>query len=370
MRVFIHALAVLLAILATAGLRETGEAAEPPTSSASLLPRVSPPSPWRPLPAHATPLTRIGVGSCLHQSRPQPIWQGVVATRPELFLMIGDNVYGDAKDGTIDALAKAYRKQGRHPDFATARAAIPFLATWDDHDFGLNDASADFPLAAEAKLLFHDFWGSRPERARGLFTAQAFGPAGRRVQIIMLDVRTFRSDFRRGESRSTKPRYEPDLNPAKTMLGAEQWAWLETTLREPADIRLIVSATQVLAEGHRHERWGNLPAERDRLISLIERTRARGVILPTGDRHMSAFYLTRTANGHKLPEMTASSLNRPHGPVTDRRVPPLQSEPYRAENFGLVDIDWGARLIRLSVRDMAGEEAKSMTLPFKDLGIR
>ena len=45
----------------------------------------------------AAPLTRIAFGSCADQDQPQPIWDAVLAYRPELFLFAGDNVYGDSR---------------------------------------------------------------------------------------------------------------------------------------------------------------------------------------------------------------------------------------------------------------------------------
>jgi alkaline phosphatase D len=41
------------------------------------------------------PLSRIAFGSCANQSMAQPIWDAVLAYRPDLFIFAGDNVYGD-----------------------------------------------------------------------------------------------------------------------------------------------------------------------------------------------------------------------------------------------------------------------------------
>ena len=40
----------------------------------------------------------IGFGSCLHQDYPQPIWGQVNKQSPNLFIMLGDNVYGDRSE--------------------------------------------------------------------------------------------------------------------------------------------------------------------------------------------------------------------------------------------------------------------------------
>jgi alkaline phosphatase D len=263
----------------------------------------------------ATVLERIALGSCLDQARPQPIWKAVLRQRPQLFIMMGDNVYGDGPSPDLKELRHAYALQARYPELAEARAGMPFLRIWDDHDYGLNDGGAGFAHKAEAAELFHKFWRSQPEAPEGLYHSRIYGPSGRRVQVIMLDTRYFRSALKpRTDAFPHWGKYEPDDDPAKTMLGAAQWAWLEQELRKPGELRLVVSSIQVLAEGHGFERWGNLPRERDRLLRLIAATGAKGVILLSGDRHSGALYRLERPGSYALVEITSSSLNRPYGP--------------------------------------------------------
>lgn len=94
-------------------------------------------------PTTVEPLTRLGFGSCAKQDKPQPIWNAVVAGKPQLFMMIGDNIYGDTED--MDLLRRKYELLGAQPGFLALRQACPVLATWDDHDLGANDAGADYP---------------------------------------------------------------------------------------------------------------------------------------------------------------------------------------------------------------------------------
>jgi alkaline phosphatase D len=335
---------------------------------AQPLPSVAPQTPWLSL-ADDKALTRIGVGSCLHQGHAQPIWRDVIAARPELFLMIGDNVYGDVKSAEMTELVAAYRAQGAHSELAAARAAFPFLATWDDHDYGRNDAGADFPYAKAAAALFLDFWQTKEEHAQGIYSARVVGPPGQRVQVILLDTRTFRSPLKRKtDSFPYWGRYEPDPAPDKTMLGAAQWAWLEAQLRVPAELRLLVSSVQVLAEGHGHERWGNLPAERGRLLELLDRSGAGGLVLLSGDRHSGALYRGATPKGRRLVEMTASSLNRSYGPPRDALIPPLVGRLHHVENFGLIEIDWAGQRLGLRLVGMGGEELTSLSVTFAEIG--
>src|SRR5436305_1258001 len=103
------------------------------------------------------PLSRIGFGSCVHQDRPQPIWTPIVAAKPELFLMLGDNIYADTEDMAL--MRKMYAQLAAQPGFKKLRGACPILATWDDHDYGGNDAGAEYPKKKESQQLFLDFWG-------------------------------------------------------------------------------------------------------------------------------------------------------------------------------------------------------------------
>jgi alkaline phosphatase D len=339
----------------------------PPLAAAGSI---APATPWRAL-APDTVLTRVAFGSCLDQKKPQPIWTAVARAEPQLFLMLGDNVYGDIRSSDGAELIEAYRVQSAQPELAEARARMAFLATWDDHDYGLNDAGGEFAHRVLAARAFHEFWQRTPERAgEGIYTSRIFGPPGRRVQIILLDTRSFRSPL------AAKPagfadwgKYGPDPDPAKTMLGGAQWTWLAQELRVPADIRILCSSIQVLAEGHGFERWGNLPAERERLFALFRASGANGVVILSGDRHHGALYRRDDILRYPLFEMTSSPLNRPYGPSRDRRTAELASEIISIENFGLIGIDWVRRSIDIELRTLHGETAIRRAVAFADLGL-
>ncbi len=344
------------------------------SKSARAEPLVLPSVAWSPLPPARTPLTRIGFGSCLHQNRDQPIWRSVIAAKPELFLMVGDNVYGDIKSADRRELTMAYAKLAKRPEFAAARQAFPILAIWDDHDYGGNDAGGDFVHRAAARKLFRTFWkgsgsvvGQDPV---GIFYAAAFGPVGQRVQIIMLDTRSFRSPLRRKSVTDFgKGRYVPDPSPEKTLLGERQWRWLAAELKKPADVRLIVSSIQILAQGHRWERWGNLPLERNKLFALIRRVGANGVILLSGDRHRASIYRTSNDVGYPLYEVTSSSMNLPF-------ADPEESGPYQLDqmyggaNFGVLQINWPARSVDLTIRDIDGQIVRSRRVELAKLAVQ
>jgi alkaline phosphatase D len=320
----------------------------------------------------AAPLTRIAFGSCAHQAKPQPIWDAVLGYRPELFLFAGDNVYGDVTSAAMTELREAYAGAAKIEGYAKVRATVPVLATWDDHDYGQNDAGAEFAYKDAAKGLFLEFWQvseDDPRRTRaGIYDAVTLGPEGMRVQVILLDTRSFRSPLRRADQPGApgKGPYLPDPDPAKTMLGAAQWEWLRAQLMQPAELRLIVSSVQVLAEGHGWEGWDNLPLERAKLLELIAKTRAAGVIFLSGDRHVGALYQRRAGAPYGLYEITASGINMSY--AASREPGPLRlGAVYGAPNFGAVDVDWWAGAVRLSVRSMNGEPVREVTIALADL---
>lgn len=325
-------------------------------------------------------LTRIAFGTCANQERAQPIWSAISAYKPEFFIFGGDNVYGDVVNGKpvtddsrrLESLTLAYSRAAMNAELKEFRNTVPHLATWDDHDYGKNDAGGDFIHKEEAQKLFVSFWklpGNDPRRSRaGVYHAVSFGPEGKRVQVIVLDTRYFRSPLKPTDQRGAPGReaYVPDDSSEKTMLGTEQWAWLEERLTEPADLRLIVSSIQVVADGHGWERWGNFPRERQKLYDLIRSTKASRVIFLTGDRHIGAIYKETVNTPFPLYDITSSGLTqhfsgaRESGP---NRISPL----YGAENFGTVDIDWWANTVTLSLRSMNGDTVRRQVIDLAEI---
>lgn len=308
-------------------------------------------------------LTRLAFGSCNHQSAPQHMWAQIAAQNPQLFLMIGDNVYGDNgwdADAGLESLRRSYLLQASHPEFRDFRAKVPMMATWDDHDFGLNDAGGSFPMRRWAETLFESFWGSSDAvKARpGVYESTITGPEGRRVQVILLDTRFFRSDLKRAPWSKERPPlggYLPDDSADKTLLGAEQWAWLQQELAKPADLRIVVSSTQVITTAHQFEGWTNFPAERAKLLQMLKNRKASGLVILSGDRHAGGIYKTQE-QGETMWELTSSSLNLSFGSDNDRSTarepdPARVTKFFSEENYGLVDIDWKKKALTLTLKD-------------------
>ncbi|WP_435418220.1 alkaline phosphatase D family protein [Parerythrobacter aurantius] len=331
---------------------------------------VAPPA--APMPSTAATITRIAFGSCNHQSRGQHMWDRVAATDPDLFLLIGDNVYGDTNwngDASLTTLREAYALQASHPEFAAFRAQVPMLTTWDDHDFGFNDGGGAFAFKGFAEDIYETFWDASPQvKARpGIYESRSFGNDGRTVQLIMLDTRFFRSDLERmpySENRPPLGPYVQNEDEGRTMLGEAQWAWLQQELAKPADLRILVSSIQVLTDAHDYESWEALPAERRKLYEMLRGREESGLVILSGDRHAGGIYTdTPIAAGEQLWELTSSSLNLAFNDTasnTAREPDPRRLTDFISEeNFGLVEIDWQAKQVTMKLIGNQGEERAS-----------
>jgi alkaline phosphatase D len=318
------------------------------------------------------PLRRIGFDSCFDQNNPQQgIFNAIVADRPDLFIFGGDNVYC-RMPYSLASLREAYAVAATSVALQRLRASVPHMAIWDDHDYGINDGGAEFAGKHESKAEFLQFWkvpAGDPRRSReGLYYAESFGPADRRVQVIVLDVRWFRSPWKVTDQRNApgKERYVPDDEASKTMLGEAQWRWLEEQLRQPAQVRLIVSGIQVVAEGHGWERWGNFPREREKLYRLIAATRAEGVVLLSGDRHVGGIYRETRATAYPLFEMTSSGITHTWREAAEAG-PNRIGELFTELHFGIVDIDWEAQALSFSIKDIEGKVRRNQSIRFNEL---
>jgi alkaline phosphatase D len=330
------------------------------------------------LPAGA--ISKIVLASCMNEefNRDQVVLEKMAAQKADLAILMGDNVYGSGtpEDAQLSDLRAAYWQQARRREFGALVSSTPTIAIWDDHDYGKNDAGADHTARALAQGMFQKFWrvgpGHPQHRPEGVYGAFAFGPEGQRVQVILLDTRYFRSPLTPTDQRNApgKERYIPSAAPAATVLGPAQWAWLEQELKKPADLRLVITSIQVVADGHGWERWGNFPLEQKRFFDTVKASGAKGVIVASGDRHLGGLYREpRETAGYPIYDFTVSSVNMTWGaggqetPGTRRLTP-----AHYLENYGVMEIDWAARAVTLTLRDKADGVVFAQRVPFAEIG--
>lgn len=295
-------------------------------------------------------VSSIAFGSCASEKKPQPILDLVVAHKPNLFVYLGDNIYGDTYD--MKVLQAKYDSLAAKPEFQRLKKAVPIVATWDDHDYGWNDSGKEYPYKKESKNIFLKFFNEPVDSYRrshdGIYTSYLYEGNGRKLQLILLDNRTFRNKLRiyRGElNQNAKFFYPLDYyfheNEDSTLLGEEQWKWLEEELKKPADLRIIGSGSQFSISFNGYEAWANFPHEQKRMLELIKKTKASGVLFISGDVHYAEVSKLQATNIYPIYDVTSSGItstwhfaapndNRIEGPVMDN-------------HFGLISIDWNKK---------------------------
>jgi alkaline phosphatase D len=329
------------------------------------------------LPAETKVLQRIAFGSCAKHWQHQPIWEVVTAKQPDLFLFLGDAIYADTDGATAWSVTEKqlqgeWNRLADKPEFQRFRAKAPMLATWDNHDYGTHDGGADFELKEVSKRIFLDFFGepqqSERRRRAGLYDAKTFGPHGRRVQVILLDTRTFRGPFKPDERTKDERiaigkvgKYVPHDDSRVSLLGDVQWKWLEEQLRKHAEIRLVCSSTQIVPDKKGMDEWGCFPHERQRLFDMIQAVKANGVILLTGNVHFAE--ISRIENkAYPLIEFTSSGLTHINEAYAEAANEYRVAGPLAQLNFGLVEIDWTAQpSAEVMLRAVADNGSESFT---------
>ena len=294
----------------------------------------------------------------MKQDRPVPILRTVMDWEPELFIWLGDNIYGDTHD--MNVLEARYQQLAAKPLFAALRAKTPMVATWDDHDYGLNDAGSDYTKKEESKEIFLRFWnepeGSERRQRPGIHTSYTFtDPTLKKsLQVIMLDTRTFRTPLTKNTTSSYKHDYRPDSSPANTFLGADQWNWLKSRLQEPADLRLIGTSIQFGHEYNGWESWTNFPTEIEKMVDLIKETKANGVVFLSGDVHWGELSVLKAPGCYPLHDLTASGINEEWDILEPNRN--RVGQACMDHHFGFIEINWHAPdpSVALHIKDVTG----------------
>jgi alkaline phosphatase D len=295
-----------------------------------------------------TAVTKIAFGSCGNQDLPQPVLALAADKKLDAFIFLGDNIYGDTDN--MDTLRNKYARWMAQPDYKKLESSTKIFATWDDHDFGRNDAGMYYPWKKESKEIFLNVFKEPKESERrkhdGIYKTVYIKTADKVIQVILLDVRTFRNNlllYTKGDSLPRKeyfytPDYKPHTSADSTLLGTEQWQWLQEELKKPADLRLICSGSQFGIEYNGYEAWANFPHEQKKMLELIKNTKANGILFLTGDVHYAEISKVEEKGLYPLYDITSSGItstwdfatpnkNRIEGPVMDN-------------HFGLLTVTW------------------------------
>ena len=349
-----------------------------------------------PLPGTPVRMTLAAGSGANHWARYDPkVWSAIAELGPDLFVAVGDTPYGDGllwldddvwkaarkalRVAKTDAGRRLYEELGRQyrrraaeaiplayesfregPGFVDMASTSFWVATWDDHETGMNNGDRDNPVLDVALETFKAFTPnpSFGIDGQGVFWTLQWGD----VEIILIDDQTFRT-----------PTYEAEADPeAATMLGERQFEWLADRLkRSDAVFKIIVCGSPFNDSTRKHDSWVTYHVERDRLMDVIAEARVDGVVLLTGDVHRSEFFRLpwlEERGGYPLYELVTSPLFQHSrdcgGEVPFRRF--CAGDPARGmlELFAWLDIDTTLDdpSMKMQVRDSAGQLLMDRTI--------
>ncbi|MGP1993364.1 alkaline phosphatase D family protein [Zobellia laminariae] len=301
----------------------------------------------------------LAFGSCNKQNETNLLWDDILKTNPDVWIWGGDNIYADTDN--MKRLRAMYAKQNSVLGYQKLKSEVSVIGTWDDHDYGLNDGGVDFDKKKESQQEFLDFMGvdrDDPRRTQeGVYAAHTYNTPKGSIKILVLDTRYFRTDLT--PDTESKKRTKPNAYGVGTVLGTTQWNWLTDELKNStADFNILVSSIQILSNEHGFETWGNFPHEVDKLEKLIVDSKAKGVIMLSGDRHISEFSKTEISGvDYPLVDFTSSGLTHTYTAFNGEPNPFRVGNVVFTKSFGLIKFNFKTKEAQMQ---MIGNDLKVM----------
>lgn len=298
------------------------------------------------------------------------IWASMAASGADFMLWLGDTVYlREADWSSASGIWYRQRVDRATPALQPFLAAMPHYATWDDHEFGPNNANGDWPLAPVARAAFEAYWPNQtfgtPRDPRAVHHRFQWGDA----VFLVLDNRTHRTD-------SSAPDDLPGY--PKTQYGRDQLRWLKQQLasrneggaRRHQKLTFIATGSQFLSErlypgSEDHHRY---QAERAEILDFIRANKIGGVVFLSGDVHYSEVLRRDGLLPYPLFEFTSSALTA--GAHT-RELPadPARVLAVQRNNYSRISVSGppAARSLVFTVHDETGAELARHSVAVADL---
>lgn len=309
----------------------------------------------------------ITFSSCLSQFGDTSLWNTIAREQSQLFLFTGDTIYADTLD--LGVKRAAFARLNADKNYRDFRENTRVLAMWDDHDYGYNDAGGSYRMKKQMQKIFLDAFDEPQDSPRrkqeGIYTAEELKLYGRVIQIIVLDVRYFRTDWTYGPKVPPFSRtYGEDNRDTSTMLGSAQWRWLAEQIQRPADLRILVSSTPVLTDDYLGERWGAFPKERARLFGIMAAATSGKWVIITGDRHFAQVSKRSDVLKYPLVELLASGMNTVWEDGSKEPDRYRDGGTLADYNFGVLRINTQKGILRYALHAGDGREWKTGEIDF------
>ena len=313
-----------------------------------------------------TGTVKIAFGSCAHSYDTLEIFDAINEQKPDLWVWLGDIVYGDTQDMKI--LKEKYDRQKAKPQYQQLLNNTPVIGVWDDHDYGTNDGGKHYTMKDESKDLLLDFLDitkNNPVRNhQGVYSSYNISLGDNNIKVLLMDTRYFR-DTLQADTLSTA-RYLP--NPNGDVLGENQWQWLKTELSDKeTDLFILGASIQLIAEEQGYEKWANFPAARTRLFELLKTTGSTPVFVISGDRHMAELSkIDIPGLDYPLYDLTASGLTHTWGMYWPEPNKYRVDSLIVSKNFGLVNVDFknDQPILNIEVINETGQKLMAKTIVY------
>ncbi|MCF6214524.1 MAG: alkaline phosphatase family protein [Flavobacteriaceae bacterium] len=296
----------------------------------------------------------LSFGSCNNQTLTNKLWKEIVKNNPDVWVWGGDVIYSDTHNMAF--MKQNYDKQKNDTAYQNFLKKVPVIGTWDDHDYGVNDGGVEYPEKDRVKELFLDFIeapANDPRRSRGgVYYSKTYTVKDNSIKVIVLDTRYFRTKLTKDPS--GVKRYIPNNYGEGTMLGTAQWQWLKQELdSSKANFNIIESSIQVLSYEHGFETWGNMPHEVAKLEKTIADSKAKGVIILSGDRHIAEISQIQIPSmNYPLIDITSSGLTHSYSSYSGETNKYRISEVVAQKNFGLIKFDFKNHKATFEIRGL------------------
>lgn len=326
--------------------------------------------------ASAQQTTRVAFGCCIDHTKRQEVWDAINHAQPEVFVFLGDTI--DENAGDMDDLLGAYEVFNRYRGPRILRRDSAVMSVWNRNDYSLDGKSGkNNPNRYAVRNHFLTFWrepatSERLFQSHGIAKSVIFGSEPQRVQVIVLDGRWNRDALSQvGWMERQTRRFNADLGPYQSnntgdLLGDEQWQWLAEQFEQPAEVRIIMSATPIIAPANGYDSWVLYQSEQQRLKELLTELKPSGLLLASGDRLFGEFAKSDEFLPYPLWQVTPGSVNfdgeTPYSSVY------RDGEAYPESRYGQIEVIWKEQPeLELTLRDVDGRPLDTRRVPLSQL---
>ncbi len=303
---------------------------------------------------------RFALCSCMNDENHDPaIWRNMIAQKPDILFFIGDSVYADtgAPMGGADPayLWKRFCEVRRTLEVYYSPVLVPILATWDDHDFGLNDSdSTSYKYVSQSQKNFKTFFAQDPRFCSYLTSGPGVSSAFRwqKHLFVLMDDRSYRLQ------KGSRDRY--------AHWGRDQENWMLDQIGNTTETTWILNGSQIFpAMPFKESMSENHPEQLKGVLAELKNQKTK-VVFVSGDVHYSEIsQIEKEILGYPTYELTSSSIHSRNIPGAPDIIPNKRRiEGTGKRNYLLVTVDSESKTgkIQCDSRTINGSLVFSRTL--------